>query len=198
MYYNVGEIFKSIQGEGPYMGHPAIFIRMANCNLKCDFCDTDFTHKHTLSLNEIIDEVMFLSVRYRGLVVITGGEPLLQDLDELIAALYREDFKVQIETNGTIYPEHSSSIGLADIVVSPKDQPVDEMFFTKAVAVKFVVKQGIFPRTEDCNWQCPIYVQPMDEKDPVKNKKNQEWAVKLCLEYGYRLSLQLHKLLEIQ
>lgn len=196
--YNINEIFKSIQGEGPYAGHPAIFIRLAGCNMEplCNFCDTDFGYRRRASVDAIVQEVKQLAEDKVKLVVITGGEPFTQDLKDLIYFL-AIDFTVQIETNGTIIPNHFASYwGSVDIVVSPKALPVDDAMKQRADAVKFVVKEGITPCTKD--YTCPIYIQPMDEKDPVKNKKNQEWAVKLCLEYGYRLSLQLHKLLEIQ
>lgn len=192
------EIFLSLQGEGLYTGHPAVFIRLAGCNMEplCSFCDTDFKFKRQASIEAIIEEVKQLSGGKVKLVVITGGEPFVQDLRDIIYFLAK-DFTVQIETNGTILPNYFASYwGIVDIVISPKALPVEDVMAQRAAAVKFVVKEGMKPCTS--TYKCPIYLQPMDEKEPVKNKKNQDWAVKLCLEYGYRLSLQLHKLLEIQ
>ena len=192
----INELFKSIQGEGPYTGHPAIFIRLAGCNLDCIFCDTDFEYRRQASVEAIVEEVKQLSGGKVKLVVITGGEPFLQDLRDLIYFLAK-DFIVQIETNGTRTPDYFASYwGMVDIVVSPKTVPVDDIMRQRAAGVKFVVKEGMKPCTS--LYTCPIYVQPMDEKDLVKNKANRDWAVKLCLEHGYRLSLQIHKILDIQ
>ena len=193
----LAEIFKSIQGEGLYTGHPAVFIRLAGCNIdRCHFCDTDFEYRRQASIEAIVEEVKQLAGDKVKLVVITGGEPFVQDLRDLVYFL-SNDFTVQIETNGTIIPDHFASYwGTADIVVSPKALPVDDIMKRKAAAVKFVVKDGMKPCTR--TYTCPVYVQPMDEKDLVKNKANLDWAVKLCLEHGYRLSLQIHKILDIQ
>ena len=86
----INELFKSIQGEGPYTGHPAIFIRLAGCNLDCIFCDTDFEYRRQASVEAIVEEVKQLSGGKVKLVVITGGEPFLQDLRdrELLAHVH--------------------------------------------------------------------------------------------------------------
>ena len=120
----------------------------------------------------------------------------MQDLRDLIYFLSK-DFTIQIETNGTITPNHFASYwGMVDIVISPKALPVDTIMRQRVAAVKFVVREGMKPCTSI--YTCPVYIQPMDEKNPIKNKANRDWAVKLCLEYGYRLSLQVHKILDIQ
>ena len=192
------EIFPSLQGEGLYTGHPAVFIRLAGCNMEplCPFCDTDFKYRRQASVEAIVEEVKQLAGDKVKLVVITGGEPFAQDLRDLIYSLAK-DLTVQIETNGTIIPDHFASYwGIVDIVISPKALPIDDIMKHRAAAVKFVVREGMKPCTK--GYTCPVYVQPMDEKDPIKNKANRDWAVKLCLEHGYRLSLQVHKILDIQ
>lgn len=124
----INEIFKSIQGEGPNFGKPAIFLRTAQCNLKCTWCDTKYTwdwdnYDYTkevkeMTLEEIKDQVLDLEIKH---LVITGGEPLLQqdDLADLLSFL-KPDFYVEIETNCTILPNKM----LTDLVdqwnVSPK------------------------------------------------------------------------------
>ena len=102
------EIFPTLQGEGPYAGHPAVFIRLGGCNLACDFCDTEFDSYQNLSLEKIIEETLRLAKNdqkkiIRKLIVITGGEPLRQPIELLCAELVKLNFLVQIETNGTLF-----------------------------------------------------------------------------------------------
>ena len=126
----VNEIFKSIQGEGPNFGKPAIFLRTAQCNLKCTWCDTKYTwdwknYDYTkevkeMTIEEIKEQLIDLEIKH---LVITGGEPLLQqdDLADLLSFL-KPDFYVEIETNCTILPNKM----LTDLVdqwnVSPKTE----------------------------------------------------------------------------
>ena len=126
----INEIFKSIQGEGPNFGKPAIFLRTAQCNLKCTWCDTKYTcdwknYDYTkevkeMTLEEIKERILDLEIKH---LVITGGEPLLQqdDLADLLSFL-KPDFYVEIETNCTILPNKM----LTDLVdqwnVSPKTE----------------------------------------------------------------------------
>ncbi|MDE3061294.1 MAG: 7-carboxy-7-deazaguanine synthase QueE, partial [Pseudomonadota bacterium] len=114
----VKRIFPTLQGEGPYAGHPAVFVRLGGCNLACAFCDTDFEGFATLAVNEIIGEVKRLAEGARRLVVITGGEPLRQNIVPLCEALLTEGFKVQIETNGTLARPLPENV---EIVCSPKN-----------------------------------------------------------------------------
>jgi 7-carboxy-7-deazaguanine synthase len=98
----VCEIFASIQGESTYAGLPCIFVRMTGCNLRCTYCDTTYAYDEgtEMTMGEIID-----AVRSYGfdLVEITGGEPLLQkDAGALISRLLDSDFKVLVETNGSV------------------------------------------------------------------------------------------------
>ena len=126
----INEIFKSIQGEGPNFGKPAIFLRTAQCNLKCTWCDTKYTwdwenYDYTkevkeMTLEEIKEQLLDLEIKH---LVITGGEPLLQqdDLADLLSFL-KPNFYVEIETNCTILPNKM----LTDLVdqwnVSPKTE----------------------------------------------------------------------------
>jgi 7-carboxy-7-deazaguanine synthase len=113
----VVEIFDSIQGEGIYVGMPSTFVRLAGCNQRCSWCDTAYAQDsnvgENLTLEEIIDQIHFQHV------VITGGEPLLQPIESLVAQL--ADNKVTVETNGTIYPLNSDLRCLVSLwSVSPK------------------------------------------------------------------------------
>jgi len=114
----VNEIFYSIQGEGPQVGMPAWFIRTTGCNLNCSWCDTKYalTNGEEMSIKDINSEVSQNGCKN---IVITGGEPMLQEeLLELIKGL--KDKKIYVETNGTIYK--SNLIGFATFIVSPKPQ----------------------------------------------------------------------------
>tara|TARA_Y100001936_G_scaffold241605_1_gene277656 strand:- start:404 stop:1156 length:753 start_codon:yes stop_codon:yes gene_type:complete len=107
------EIFVSIQGEGRLAGTPCVFVRLASCNLSCSWCDTKYTwdwknyeyagHVMTLNNDEIYSIIQGHNLKH---VVITGGEPLLQQdaLLPLITALSKNSYTIEIESNGTIEP----------------------------------------------------------------------------------------------
>lgn len=100
----ISEIFFSIQGESSYAGLPCIFIRLAGCNLKCEYCDTayaqDLDSGYDMSIDDILHEVKKFKC---NMVEITGGEPLIQDEAVLlIKKLLAKKYKVLLETNGTI------------------------------------------------------------------------------------------------
>jgi len=124
----VNEIFKSIQGEGPNFGKPAIFLRTAQCNLKCVWCDTKYTwdwknydfqkEVKEMAIDEVKDAILDLEIKH---LVITGGEPLLQqdDLADLLSFL-KPDFYVEVETNCTILPNKMLTDLIDQWNVSPK------------------------------------------------------------------------------
>ena len=126
----INEIFKSIQGEGPNFGKPAIFLRTAQCNLKCTWCDTKYTwdwdnYDYTkevkeMTIEEIKEQILDLEIKH---LVITGGEPLLQqdDLADLLSFL-KPDFYVEIETNCTILPNKMLTNLVDQWNVSPKTE----------------------------------------------------------------------------
>ncbi len=97
------EIFKSLQGESSYAGLPCVFVRLAGCNLRCVWCDSEYTFKggSRRTLDEVMQEVRRLSPK-GGLVEITGGEPLLQERDvvPLMEQLIATGYKVLLETSG--------------------------------------------------------------------------------------------------
>lgn len=100
----ISEIFFSIQGESTYVGMPCAFIRLAGCNLECDWCDTDYAKSvegaSDMSIDEILVEVKKLNTK---LVEVTGGEPMVQaETVELTALLLDEGYEVLIETNGSV------------------------------------------------------------------------------------------------
>ena len=126
----VNEIFKSIEGEGPNFGKPAIFLRTAQCNLKCTWCDTKYTwdwknydfskEVKEMTIDEVKDTITDLEIKH---LVITGGEPLLQqdDLADLLSFL-KPDFYVEVETNCTILPNKMLTDLIDQWNVSPKTE----------------------------------------------------------------------------
>ncbi|MBV8117603.1 MAG: 7-carboxy-7-deazaguanine synthase QueE, partial [Candidatus Eremiobacteraeota bacterium] len=97
----LAEIFYSIQGEGTHAGKPAVFVRLAGCNLSCGFCDTDYSLKFFASVAEVVARVQQLAPEC-PMVVLTGGEPLVQaEALDLIDALRGAGKRVHIESNGT-------------------------------------------------------------------------------------------------
>lgn len=123
----VSEVFVSVQGEGPSLGRPAVFLRLSQCNLSCLWCDTKYAWSLSKerSVDEVVREILHYLRTYSKikLVAITGGEPLLQkrEVKELIMKLKNEvrDLEVEVETNCTIDP--GDIIEVVDrVIVSPK------------------------------------------------------------------------------
>jgi 7-carboxy-7-deazaguanine synthase len=199
---NVNEIFRSFQGEGPFTGENAIFIRLSKCNLSCKFCDTEYEAATKMSIAQIIQEVTNLSSSDPkvNFAVITGGEPLMQPLEPLCEALLACDYKIQIETNGTFFRNLEDRI---QIVCSPKNVNgkflFNEKMLARANALKFVVSksypgyQSVPDLGQDKN-KTDIYIQPMDEGCKEKNQENLKHALDICLKSAYKISIQTHKL----
>lgn len=193
----VNEIFYSLQGEGYNSGKAAIFIRLSGCNLKCPFCDTDFAAYKEMTVDEIVDEVVVLSDKAK-LVVLTGGEPTLQDCKPLVASLHLKGYTVAMESNGT----QAFKLEFVDwLTISPK-----EAFVGNPGAVKMkrcdelkVVFDGIHePSTYDV-FALHYYLQPCDTGDEAKNKE----IMSKCVEYikqnpKWKLSLQTQKILNVR
>ncbi|MCX8185398.1 MAG: 7-carboxy-7-deazaguanine synthase QueE [Sulfolobales archaeon] len=123
----VSEIFISVQGEGPSLGKPAVFLRLSYCNLMCTWCDTKYawTTSEEKSVDDVVSELVDKLKTYDKvkLIVVTGGEPLLQkdELVELVGKLKKliKDFEVEVETNCTIDPGELVEV-VDRIIVSPK------------------------------------------------------------------------------
>ncbi|MFW0776533.1 MAG: 7-carboxy-7-deazaguanine synthase QueE [Rickettsiales bacterium] len=200
----VKSIFPTLQGEGPYAGWPSVFIRLGGCNLACNFCDTEFEDYKEMSTADIIKQIKTLA-EHRKLVVITGGEPFRQNISPLCEALIAENFKIQIETNGTLYRELPEAV---EIVCSPKNTTgqyakVREDLLPRINAFKFIVAcdrdgYGKVEEVGQSTHNTPVYVQPMDEYDEAKNNANLSLAMQLASQHGYLLSLQTHKILGIE
>ena len=119
MSYRVNEIFYTLQGEGCHSGIPAVFVRFSGCNLRCPWCDTEFSDYTEMTAEEIVAEVLSLydiPNERRRMVVLTGGEPSLQVDEALTNALHAAGFYICIETNGT----RPLPAGIDWITCSPK------------------------------------------------------------------------------
>jgi 7-carboxy-7-deazaguanine synthase len=212
-FLNIEEIFSTIQGEGPFAGQPAIFIRLAGCNLQCPGCDTDYTsNRQNLASKQIVERVLEIRGKTK-LIVITGGEPFRQDFGRLVHLLIEEDFQVQIETNGTLYVPNFP-YGLCTVVCSPKAGKINKQLVRHINAYKYVVNsEHIAPdglpthvlglpckmvaRPPD-NFTGTVYIQAMDEQDDVKNYDNLRSAIASAMLHGYTLCLQIHKIINME
>lgn len=207
---DVVEIFSTLQGEGPYVGYPSVFVRLGGCNLACNFCDTEFEKYQNFSFQEICDEVVKLAKNDSGkivskLVVITGGEPLRQPISTLCEELIKLGFLVQIETNGTLFRDLPLDV---KIICSPKSSngkyhKIRADLLPRIDAFKFIISKNVkeysfVAEVGQSEFSVPVYVQPMDEYDEEKNKANLEFAKEICLQHGYLFSLQMHKFLGIR
>lgn len=215
--YKVHEIFPSIQGEGLLVGTPMWFIRFAGCNLHCSFCDTDHTYKRSMTVRNIVDDIFktTTSSHPRRWVCLTGGEPLLQVDPPLLTELlcfFRGG--IAIETNGTI-----PRVGLLDdipldyhprihITLSPKKEK--EAIFDVQTEVKLIVedkddwKDWLSWRMgeTDVNEVQHKFLQPCTYTgDPIKSKRSLDRALEILNDFayrGWRLSVQVHKLIGVQ
>lgn len=146
----VQEIFPTLQGEGPFAGVPAIFIRLAGCNLKCHFCDTDFESNinNMLMPESMCGAVDSYLADFPGieLVVITGGEPLRQNIIPLLNYLFRLKIKhVQIETAGTLWVDGLETFITSkrvSLVCSPKTPKIHDMVALYCEDWKYIIKYG--------------------------------------------------------
>lgn len=156
--YKVNEIFYSYQAEGRWAGRAAIFIRMAGCNLRCDFCDTEFLSGSDMDVNEIMANVRDHEAKF---VVISGGEPLMQDTLDLVKALKDENYYVAVETNGTYEIGHDY---FDWVTVSPKNSNIK---IKKCNELKIVLGVDEYPET----YGIESDVKFISPKNPTHNQE---------------------------
>ncbi len=217
----VAEVFPSIQGEGPFIGLYSVFVRLAGCNLRCPFCDTKYALDLRAGKKLTVNQILEIVDKYKpSLVVITGGEPLLQrrQLNSLVDSLLKFGYRVQIETNGTLpAPTPSEPLYRVYHVVSPKNIPVnvpgarlDSSWLELALStarvwfkflarneddvreiVKFVESRGL-PREQ-------VYVMPLTAKpeDKLEVLAEHERIASLSVKYGLNFSPRLHLLVNL-
>ena len=208
---DVKHIFPTMQGEGPFAGTPAVFVRLGGCNLACGFCDTEFEDYTAMAVGDIVARVKALAADNAypvptRLVVITGGEPLRQPIGLLCEALLGAGLRIQVETNGTLYRPLPRGV---HVICSPKNSsgkgyaPVRDDLLQRADALKFIVSahQPAYNAVADVGqgvYGTPVYVQPMDEYDAEKNAANMKLAAEMAAREGYKLSLQTHKVIGVE
>lgn len=201
---DIVKIFPTFQGEGPFVGYPAIFIRLGGCNLACDFCDTEFDQYQNITIAEIIQQVKFHlqpSHCQKHLTVITGGEPMRQNITILCQTLIKEGFLVQVETNGTFYQNLPEEV---KIICSPKMtngkyHQIRADLLAKITAFKFLISKKYcqIPDLGQGKHDIPVYLQPIDEYDAKKNSQNRALTLKLAKKFNHIICLQTHKIWQI-
>lgn len=210
MSYAVKEMFLTLQGEGVNAGARAVFVRFAGCNLwsgreqdrataVCQFCDTEFVGTDGAGGGKFADADALASAvlghwgggTERRFVVLTGGEPMLQVDDALVDALHARDFRIAIESNGTL-PAHP---GIDWVCVSPKAGSV--VVQQRGDELKLVWPQAGTDIAELERWDFAHFlVQPMDDANAAANVQA---AVDFALSRPrWRLTLQAHKTLGLR
>lgn len=216
----VHEMFYTLQGEGPLSGTPALFVRLAGCTLQCQNCDTSYSLFDRKSVKDAACAAELLAPDGCGLCVVTGGEPARQALfPELVRELLFRFLTVQIETSGSCWQPSFGDLkqefkDRVVVVCSPKTSKVHPEWIPYIDHYKYIVEDGsvlddglpghcpqtgkpmVVARPQPNRTGCvpPVWVSPWDLQDAELNEKNTQTAVASCLKYGYRLSLQVHKI----
>jgi 7-carboxy-7-deazaguanine synthase len=187
----LAEIFYSVQGEGIHTGIPAVFVRLAGCNLNCRFCDTDYSLKFFASVEDILRSVRNLGVE-GALTIITGGEPFAQkETSALIEALRNAGHRVHIESNGTIPVALPSDVWLT---ISPKEGLHTDVA-ARANEVKLIVDERVpLEWIERFPPATPIFLQPEGNKP---NNVELAYVTVKAHPQRLRLGLQTHKLIGV-
>jgi len=196
----IAEIFPSIQGEGLRQGEPTLFIRLAGCNLECSFCDTKYAWKEgrKYSTAQVLEKANKLRRLFPAQwVCLTGGEPILQDLAGLVKGLKKEGFKIQVETNGTLY--RPLPVDWYSISPKPEKYCYRPEYREKAKEVKVILTKNLdFELIKRLRKEFP-------EKTPIllQPQSNRKWSINLGMKLlrqalkaglkNIRLSGQLHK-----
>lgn len=199
----VNEVFTSVQGEGVRAGTANVFVRFSGCNLRCDLlpgprspggfaCDTEFASGRKLSQEELLAWIEQEAGPVRW-AILTGGEPLLQVTPEFVQALHDRQFKVAVETNGTVDP---TGLGLDFVACSPKVaehcvkvQTCDELRYVRAWG------QGLPAPAAEAAYR---FISPAFDGLEL-NQRHLDWCIQLVKENpSWRLSVQAHKFLRVR
>ena len=161
----VNEIFYSIQGESSYAGLPCVFIRLTYCNLRCTYCDTEYSFYEGTDMT--IDEIFSIVKKYNcNLVEVTGGEPLVQkETLDLMKRLCDEGYKVLLETSGSISIENV-------------DKRVTIIMDLKTPSSK-MMKKNLYSNID--------FLKPDDEvKFVIGNREDYEWSKEIIEKYNLK------------
>jgi organic radical activating enzyme len=216
---DVHSIFATIQGEGPFAGSPAIFVRLAGCNLQCPLCDTEYTQgRRVMQLPTLFEEIAKCETSiyppYKPLIVLTGGEPFRQACGQFVRQAHRRSYRVQVETNGTLYDDSMDGVwGLSTltIVCSPKAR-INTDLIRHIDALKYVAREGFIDPNDGLptraldstarpgripNFSGITYLQPCDEQDEDRDRLSTQAVINSCMKFGHRLCLQVHKIVNL-
>lgn len=193
MSYRVNEIFYSLQGEGYFTGTPAVFLRFSGCNLHCGFCDTRHEDHTLMTPPEIIGRLKSYPSRH---IIITGGEPSLQLDQILVDLLHDEGYFIQIETNGT----HPLTEGIDWVTCSPKgDGKGEHEVRLRSVDELKIVYEGQDVETIAASIPAMHYfLQPCSSPRYEGGSNTADTVAYILAHPHWRLSLQTHKLIDIQ
>jgi len=224
----VQEIFYTLQGEGPFSGTPAVFIRLAGCGLQCGWCDTEFESNidNRMTVDEVLAKVydVIADLSFVPMFVLTGGEPLRQNITNLVYQISSRLGQpiIQVETAGYTWPdflpEMLLSHNIISLVCSPKTKTLHPMILKHCHHYKYVVTARNLDETDGLpTWgtqrgtmyeigqiarppkdvEHNIWVSPCDEKIAELNIANTKAAVESAMKFNYRLSLQVHKIVQV-
>ncbi len=216
----VSEVFTSLQGEGVSAGVPATFLRLGDCNLSCRYCDTPYSwdwQRYDRKSELSIEDVLVTAARIRQFaprrLVITGGEPLLQQAAlELLVGELREFF-VEVETNGTICSSDPLRSSVGQWNVSPKlsNSGIEEahrikrdvlagFLETKRAWLKFVVVDSqdldeVLRVVFAVNWPSENVILMPEARSPADLAARSAWVAEAAVQFGFRFSTRLQVLL---
>jgi organic radical activating enzyme len=194
MNLNVKEIFYSLQGEGGRQGEASIFIRLTQCNLKCSFCDTDFSGGIDMHIEQILSMIKQFPCKW---IVWTGGEPTIQLTDYIISFFKNAGYLQAIESNGY----NKLSDWLDYTVVSPKgDADYAKKINPQVDEVRLSIQRGdAIPSTKSMPEAKYYFLSPIFTDGRAATKTNIDYCVEqVKLHPEWRLSLQIHKLIGIE
>lgn len=191
--YNIVEIFHSVQGEGFRSGIPHVFIRFGKCNLRCEWCDTNFDEYEAMTAQQIMEKVNEYPCKN---IIFTGGEPMLNDLWPLARMLKQQHYHLSVESNGTVaIPD-----GLLDwICISPKDQMYPNVSIKQRVGdeLKCVyVGQSLSMYDDLKDGFSHLFLQPCYDEGATVEENGRGFALTEAVvkdNPAWRLSLQTHK-----
>ncbi|HKM41460.1 MAG TPA: radical SAM protein [Methanocorpusculum sp.] len=200
----VTETFVSLQGEGERQGTPCFFLRLSGCNLRCAWCDTEYSFEKGMerSVDTIVEEIAQSKLSY---VCITGGEPLLQkeELRSLLEILKAANISVDIETNGTIpFDDITEFASICMDVKCPSSGVISDLSLLAHLQKKDCVKFVIGDEADYLYMvevlaahkpTAPVIITPVFGTDT-------KWLIETIIEerLPVRFQLQLHKLVNVQ
>lgn len=189
----IKEIFSSIQGEGPYIGYKQIFVRLADCNLSCDYCDEDTSKSDYYDIDALAEEINTLAKKWHHSISITGGEPLLQ-VDRLKLLLPKLKLPIYLETNGTLPHCYQEIIDMVDIVSLDHKDGYDKEFFEFFDMAKdesdLFVKKVVLKETSvndlkklaeaisEADKDIPFIIQPVTPHNKIKHGPGEKEIMK--------------------